>query len=168
MKPETRTVNELFERDVRYVVPLYQRPYVWREEDQWGPLWEDMLVLLRHEAMEVGVESHFLGAIVLDQETQAPGSIPHYTVIDGQQRLTTLQLLISAAQSVVKELGQTDAAGILEDLTVNDRRKTQGDDLLKVWPTNINRAARGRRCRRARGAASGSRLRSAQGRRHHP
>jgi uncharacterized protein with ParB-like and HNH nuclease domain len=43
MKPETRTVTELFERDVRYVVPLYQRPYVWNEEDQWEPLWEDII-----------------------------------------------------------------------------------------------------------------------------
>ena len=47
VKPETRTVNQLFERDVRYVVPLYQRPYVWDENDQWAPLWEDVLVLLR-------------------------------------------------------------------------------------------------------------------------
>lgn len=126
---------------MRYVVPLYQRPYVWQEEDQWAPLWEDILVLLRHEASDVGVQSHFLGAIVLDQETQAPGRIPQYTVIDGQQRLTTLQILISAAQRVMQQLGHSDPAGIFADLTLNDSRKATGDDLLKVWPTNINRQA---------------------------
>lgn len=141
MKPDTRTVNELFERDVRYVVPLFQRPYVWDETDQWEPLWEDMLVLLRHQAIEAGVQSHFLGAIVLDYEAQIPGRIPQYVVIDGQQRLTTLQLLISAAQQVMEELGHTDPAGILADLTRNDPRKATGDELLKVWPTNVNRAA---------------------------
>jgi len=141
VKPDTRTVNELFERDVRYVVPLYQRPYVWKEDDQWAPLWEDILVLLRHEALDAGVQSHFLGAIVLDQETQAPGRIPQYLVIDGQQRLTTLQLLIAAAVDVLRGNGHADAAGILADLTLNDPRKAAGEDLLKVWPTNINRSA---------------------------
>jgi len=132
VKPDTRTVNELFERDVRYVVPLYQRPYVWKEDDQWAPLWEDILVLLRHEALDAGVQSHFLGAIVLDQETQAPGRIPQYLVIDGQQRLTTLQLLIAAAVDVLRGNGHADAAGILADLTLNDPRKAAGEDLLKA------------------------------------
>ncbi len=141
MKPETRTVNQLFELDVRYVVPLYQRPYVWHEDDQWAPLWEDILVLLRDEASLVGVQSHFLGAIVLEQETQAPGRIPHYVVIDGQQRLTTLQLLISAAEQVLRDLGEADMAVILGELTVNNPRKAKDDERLKVWPTNVNRRA---------------------------
>jgi hypothetical protein len=141
VKPDTLTVNQLFERDVRYIVPLYQRPYVWVEEDQWEPLWEDLLVLLRGEATYAGVASHFLGAIVLDQETLAPGRIPEYLVIDGQQRLTTLQLLVAAASREAAALGFGDDASILQDLTLNNPRKATGDDLLKVWPTNINRAA---------------------------
>jgi uncharacterized protein with ParB-like and HNH nuclease domain len=38
MKSETHTVQQLFERDGRYIVPLYQRPYVWDQENQWEPL----------------------------------------------------------------------------------------------------------------------------------
>ena len=57
------------------------------------------------------VQSHFLGAIVLEQETQAPGRIPEYTVIDGQQRLTTLQLLISGAEQSCRDVGQAEDAG---------------------------------------------------------
>lgn len=34
MKPDTRTVTQLFELDVRYVVPFYQRPYVWDQRPQ--------------------------------------------------------------------------------------------------------------------------------------
>jgi Protein of unknown function DUF262 len=49
MKPDTHTVQQLFERDVRYSVPLYQRPYVWDEEHQWAPLWEDISALLQHQ-----------------------------------------------------------------------------------------------------------------------
>ncbi|MEX2211237.1 MAG: DUF262 domain-containing protein [Gaiellaceae bacterium] len=145
MKPETRTVTELFERDVRYVVPLYQRPYVWNESDQWEPLWEDIRVLLDHQLSGQpgpnGHWSHFLGAIVLDQETQAPGSIPVYTVIDGQQRLTTLQVLLAAAGNVALDLAAENDAEVLLSLIRNRPLKAAGEDLWKVWPTNKNRSA---------------------------
>jgi Protein of unknown function DUF262/Protein of unknown function (DUF1524) len=145
MKPETRTVTELFERDVRYVVPLYQRPYVWNEADQWEPLWEDIRVLVDHQlngaAGPEGHWSHFLGAIVLDQETQAPGSIPVYTVIDGQQRLTTLQILLAAAANVAAANGAGNDAEVLLSLIRNRPLKASGEHLWKVWPTNANRTA---------------------------
>jgi len=144
MKPDTRTVTELFERDVRYVVPLYQRPYVWDEEHQWQPLWDDITVLLNHLSSPWGADnhySHFLGAIVLEQETQAPGRIPLYTIIDGQQRLTTLQILLRAASVVAGECGCDDDAGLLQDLVLNDPRKATGELRFKVWPTNANRGS---------------------------
>jgi uncharacterized protein with ParB-like and HNH nuclease domain len=143
MKPDTLTVQQLFERDVRYVVPLYQRPYIWNEEEQWAPLWEDLTTLLGHQANvgSSGLWSHFLGAIVLDQDQITPGRIPQYTVIDGQQRLTTLQLLIAAAATVIGERGQEDDAGLLRELVENDRRKAKDIERLKVWPTNANREA---------------------------
>ena len=50
MKPETRTVTQLFGLDVRYVVPLFQRPYVWEQEKQWDPLWDDIVTLLDHRS----------------------------------------------------------------------------------------------------------------------
>ena len=101
MNTAQRTITQLFELDVRYVVPLYQRPYVWDEDEQWEPLWDDVVTLLEHQENGNGQHySHFLGAIVLDQTTQAPGKIPVFTVIDGQQRLTTLQIFLAAAANV--------------------------------------------------------------------
>ena len=142
MKPDTRTVTQLFELDVRYVVPLYQRPYVWNEEEQWEPLWNDILTLLEHQESDDGQHySHFLGALVLDQVTQVPGKIPVYTVIDGQQRLTTLQSLLAAAAHVAAELGAERDADIIRDLVSNNERRASGTELLKVWPTNANRMA---------------------------
>ena len=85
--------------------------------------------------------SHFLGAIVLDQAKTLPGQIPQYTVIDGQQRLTTLQLLVAAAASALAEAGAENDAELLRELVMNNPRKTHGVDRLKVWPTNANRAA---------------------------
>ena len=104
MKPETRTVNELFGLDVRYVVPLYQRPYVWEQERQWEPLWDDITTLLDHQESErTGSTTRtFLGAVVLDYEAPLPGEVPEFTIIDGQQRLTTLQIILSAAAERVR------------------------------------------------------------------
>jgi hypothetical protein len=144
VKPDTRTVKELFERDVRYVVPLYQRPYVWDAEHQWQPLWEDIEAVLEQRVHGGGGDSsHFLGAIVLEQELHSPGAIPLYTVIDGQQRLTTLQLLLGAASTVAAHAGADKEAGILNRLTKNDELTAEGLEVFKVWPTNANRAAFG-------------------------
>lgn len=143
MKPETRTIAELFELDVRYEVPLYQRPYVWDEEKQWQPLWDDISSLLDHQLSPgaYGQWSHFMGAIVLEQETRPPGSVPVYTVIDGQQRLTTAQILLSAASHVTQAHGSEKDSALLRDLITNNPLKVAGDEVHKVWPTNSNRGA---------------------------
>jgi hypothetical protein len=142
LKPETRTVTQLFGLDVRYVVPLYQRPYVWEQERQWEPLWDDITTLLDHQESANGQHySHFLGAVVLDHTTPLPGEVPEFTIIDGQQRLTTLQVVLAAGSNVCAELGAMNEAEIIRDLVRNDAKKLSGVDLFKVWPTNANRSA---------------------------
>src|SRR3989442_14105173 len=132
MKPETRTVTHLFGLDVRYVVPLYQRPYVWDEEKQWDPLWDDILTLLDHQEGGNGqLYSHFLGAVVLDHSTPLPGEVPEFTVIDGQQRLTTLQIILAAAALVCAELGASNEADILRELVQNNPKKVSVVRLFK-------------------------------------
>ena len=42
MKADTLTVKALFQKEVHYVIPTFQRPYVWTQEKQWEPLWEDI------------------------------------------------------------------------------------------------------------------------------
>lgn len=143
MKPDTHTVKQLFERDICYLVPLYQRPYVWNEEEQWAPLWDDVNAILVHQedSGDAALWSHFLGAIVLDQEKTAPGRIPRYTIIDGQQRLTTLQLLIAAVARAAADAGAARDAKLLRRLVENDPLEVKDDELLKVWPTNANRVS---------------------------
>ncbi|MGJ7908231.1 DUF262 domain-containing protein [Actinopolyspora sp. H202] len=142
MRSDTLTIKQLFELNVRYQIPLYQRPYVWKKADQWEPLWNDVSALLRHQesGSEVETWSHFLGAIVVEQEATNPGRIPRYTVIDGQQRLTTLQLLLSAAAKAASAVGAAKEAKLLRRLVENDPDEVEADELLKVWPTNADRA----------------------------
>ena len=105
MNPQTRTLAELFQGDLVYVVPSYQRLYVWNQEDQWAPLWSDVEdianVLVRdavsRDTEEVDANSakaHFLGAVVLKVSGINPDLVNHWKVIDGQQRLTTLQIAV--------------------------------------------------------------------------
>lgn len=62
-------------------------------------------------------------------------------MIDGQQRLTTLQLLIAATAKAMADAGQENDSALLRELMVNNPRKATGTDQLKVWPTNANRTA---------------------------
>lgn len=146
MQAETRTLTHLFQLDVRYVIPLYQRPYVWTEERQWAPLWEDIVAVANHilqEGASAKSPSHFLGAIVIEQQENPPGSPQHFLVIDGQQRLTTLQLLLAAAARTADAMGCPDEGELIGRLTLNNSRLAKGDERFKVWPTNANRAAFG-------------------------
>ncbi len=76
-----------------YVIPAYQRPYAWTEEEV-VILFDD---LYRFYSEEDKTESYFLGTIVIVKEDNKPNS----DVIDGQQRLTTLTILLAALASQV-------------------------------------------------------------------
>lgn len=85
----------IFETKTRLEVPLFQRQYVWGREQQWEPLWED--ISRKFEDYLAGRKDgpvHFLGAMVLDQKQTATGHVEKRQVIDGQQRLTTLQIFL--------------------------------------------------------------------------
>ena len=153
MKADTYPLTTIFGKDVRYVVPLYQRPYVWEEESHWAPLWEDVQTVVDSVTYSDRIAAtapagtppiipppHFLGAIVLDLSPFATGSIEERYVIDGQQRLTTLQLFIAAASFVAAKRSCDREARILQRLTENDVDLViQPDDRFKVWPTNYDR-----------------------------
>jgi hypothetical protein len=141
MKPDKLTIHDLFQRERRYVVPLYQRAYVWNREEQWEPLWDD----IERQAEEclkaenfVSKRSHFLGAIVLNVSRIIGAGVARSEIIDGQQRLTTLQILIAVIRDYA---AQTSSAHVsrLHCLTVNEHEKAGSDDSFKVWPTNADR-----------------------------
>lgn len=130
MEPRNYTLADLFENQGIYVVPRYQRLYVWNQEDQWEPLWEDVIEIaddLLNEAInrnseEVNTdakESHFLGAVVLKQSGYTPDMAQRWQVIDGQQRLTTVQLLMTAVADELDKIELSIQAERLRRLTKN-------------------------------------------------
>ena len=82
---------KIFSSDFDYEIPSFQRPYAWTEEEA-GDLFDDLYDFYVNEAQD---EQYFLGSIVLVKEDDKP----HAEVIDGQQRLTTLTILLSAITS---------------------------------------------------------------------
>lgn len=144
MEAHPRTLSVVFQRDVRLTVPLFQRPYVWTAEEQWEPLWEDVLATLgRRTEHEDPVTSHFMGAIVLEQRRGATGSMEVREIIDGQQRLTTLQLLIAAIRDTFVAHGiDNRTVKRLGLLLENDAELIDAEDERhKLWPTNRDRDA---------------------------
>nr|WP_037830935.1 DUF262 domain-containing protein [Streptomyces sp. NRRL S-325] len=135
------TLRDLFRPDRRLIVPVFQRPYVWTEDRNWRPLWEDVTALVHQRMADEEVHPHFLGAVVLDQLLTLTGSMPARQVIDGQQRLTTLQVLLAAVRDVARELDVQDRyVRALVKLTANDDDMTDDPHAAyKVWPTNIDR-----------------------------
>ena len=141
MQVGTLAVQHIFEKDVHYRVPLYQRPYVWNAEEQWAPLWEDLRTLAESVVDNRPIKAHFLGASVQEQVDVPPGHIETRLLIDGQQRLTTLQLLLKAFQHVVTARGAEMYQRALTKLVDNDHPlSTDEAETFKVWPTNANRA----------------------------
>lgn len=156
MKADTLDLNEIFRKDRRYVVPMFQRPYVWNEEDHWQLLWEDVrnvvdeFLRLESEAQneieqqeaQSDTTAHFLGAVVLDQKTTITRKLEKREIIDGQQRLITLQILFSAAHTVAEQYDSESSANELRLLMYNDQDLVQDEnERLKVWPIEPNQEA---------------------------
>ena len=155
MQPLYHPLRVVFGNPERLVVPLFQRPYVWTKRDQWEPLWADVVEVAGRVAAGGKVKGHFLGSVVLEQQLNDPGTLPQRHVIDGQQRLTTLQVLLRAVAHAIAATaerlpaapeagGPRRMAGIiakqLADLTEN-RNTVDPEETYKVWPTNDDRGA---------------------------
>ncbi len=144
METQVRTPQMVFMQPQRLVVPLFQRPYVWNQENQWEPLWNDV-VLIADRLLDRPFEKHyphFLGAVVLQQVQQLTGRMQMRTIIDGQQRLTTLQLLLDALHAELTAVEAIQPAMRLEALITNSEPFCEKpEDRFKVWPTNRDRPA---------------------------
>ena len=105
-------VNNLFGVDVQYEVPRYQRRYVW-DETNWSTLWEDILSQL--DAKPDGKsERHFTGPIVT-RPTRS-GQLDRFEIIDGQQRLTTFQIILCVIRDLCQSQGESSRyRGLADD-----------------------------------------------------
>ncbi len=94
---ENRTYRQLLGNGLTYQIPRFQRDYSWGEEE-WEDLWVDILGALPAD----GEPAHYMGYLVLQTANQR-----EFSVIDGQQRLTTVSLIVLAAMRILQRLSRT-------------------------------------------------------------
>lgn len=147
MQPSKTTVLGLFSSPYQYQVPIFQRGYVWTLEKQVVPLWGDIQdradAWLDQQAIASKVSpatlkplpKHFLGSIVMTPLPNSFGRVPAYEVIDGQQRSTTLHLLLLAFKHAAARIPESPVPKMLAGLIRNPGPYSQDDDFYKVWPT---------------------------------
>lgn len=135
MKASETKFQPIIEGTKQYVVPLFQRPYSW-EKKEWDVLWEDLVWLCENEEPT----SHFIGSIVTMPTVSVPEGVSKFLLIDGQQRLTTIFVLLALLRDVAKSKGNVDLAQEVEQtMLVNPFKK--GGDYFKLLPTQIDREA---------------------------
>src|SRR5579864_8787515 len=101
MQASETKLRKLIEGTTQYVVPLFQRPYSWSEK-QWKTLWSDVIDQSRH----IDGRPHFFGSIVTTPAKSVPQGVGKYLLIDGQQRITTVQVLLAAIRNLADRCGE--------------------------------------------------------------
>ena len=142
MKPFTRTIINLFDGKKRYLIPLYQRQYAWKVSPQLELLWGDLVRCADRLEEGGGAQApHFMGAMVISQIKTYGKEVQAYEVIDGQQRLTTFQLLLAAVRDIALD-SDKDYADEVDAYLLNTGVMETGEvERFKLWPSLVDRAA---------------------------
>lgn len=129
MDVEKGSIYKLLNGQNQYIVPVYQRKYSWRKEEQCARLWHDIV------AMEKNKKLHFVGSIVSVAEKVSLMGVHKSLIIDGQQRMTTLSLLMIALRDYLQDNN-------IPDKITNESLKNTGhtgDDAYKLLLTDEDR-----------------------------
>ncbi len=132
MQATQTPLQPVIEGGKQYVIPLFQRSYSW-DAKNWSMLWDDIFEL----SQEDGNRTHFLGSIVTMPTQSVPQGVPKYLLIDGQQRLTTIYILLATLRDQARQSPGTLADEIHEILLTNKFKL--GNDELKLLPTQGDR-----------------------------
>jgi uncharacterized protein with ParB-like and HNH nuclease domain/alkylated DNA nucleotide flippase Atl1 len=131
-------LKQLVQGEKQFRVPLWQRQYTWRIADH-RLLWRDIMeqYMRAAEGAAPGPSGHFLGSIVLSPVPSAASAPASYLIVDGQQRLTTLMLILSAIRDAA---AKTDGRAIerYDELYLINKFQ-QGEAQFRLVPTQADR-----------------------------
>jgi alkylated DNA nucleotide flippase Atl1 len=138
VKVNDDTIKGLVEGRVQFEVPIWQLQYTWRRREH-QQLWQDLLEQYRQLAVEPPPSTgHFFGSFVLSPRDPSATGVTHFLVIDGQQRLTTLMLLLCATRDLAAD-GDGEAVDKYNDLYLLNKY-SGGDDRFRLLPTEEDRS----------------------------
>lgn len=136
MKASETEFKKIIEGTTQFFVPHYQRAYSWGPK-QWQQLWEDLVSLVEERAAQGqdGVKStHFIGSMVTTPGSSVPQGVAKYVLIDGQQRITTLMLLLAVFRDVLRDGGDTRRAEMVHNLYLTNQYQ-ENNEHYKLLPT---------------------------------
>lgn len=153
MDAKTYPLQDILKPERRYLIPTFQRDYEWTLDGQWRLLFEDLestadrLLEVRDSgsegaklsAKEQRISPHFLGAIVCASLPFSTGGVALRSVIDGQQRLTTVQLLIRGLLDVLIEANLDRAKSVRRMLFNPEDVVDSPEEVYKLWPRRKDR-----------------------------
>lgn len=120
MDARAKTVRDILHSPDQYLIPFFQRHYSWKLK-HWQRLWEDVATLAADGG---GTSQHFMGPLVCTPFQNVPGEVPSYQLIDGQQRMTTLTVLLAALRDAARDHGLAEMAEeVTEDYLIQKRQK---------------------------------------------
>jgi uncharacterized protein with ParB-like and HNH nuclease domain len=102
MKAIDRPFTKIINGTSQFVIPVFQRDYSWTEGNC-DQLWRDVIAI----ASDPADRGHFLGSVVYVSTGDSAAGFTRWLLIDGQQRLTTLTLLLTALRDHVADSGWT-------------------------------------------------------------
>lgn len=127
-------IYEILNGNKQFLIPVYQRFYSW-DIEQCKRLWNDIVEMQRK-----GKVGHFVGSIVNIAEQAMPTGVQKYMIIDGQQRMTTLTLLLLALRDyAIKNPGDTSINARRIDNMLLKNEYENGDERYKLLLTETDR-----------------------------
>ena len=140
MQVRETNLKQLIQGEKQFRVPLWQRQYTWRLADQ-RLLWRDILeqYMRVSDGGTVGQSGHFLGSIVLSPVPAAASDPAPYLIVDGQQRLTTLMLLLAAIRDAAAKTNRQALERYDELYLIN--KFQQGEAHYRLVPTQADRSS---------------------------
>ena len=134
MKASETKFQPIVEGTKQYVVPLFQRPYSWTAKE-WEVLWTDLVWLCENNEPK----SHFIGSIVTMPSHSVPEGVAKFLLIDGQQRLTTIFVLLALLRDQLNQAEGSNLGPEIEQTMLTNPFK-KGADFFKLMPTQVDRA----------------------------
>lgn len=133
MQASETKLQPIIEGTKQYVVPLFQRSYSW-DVGQWKMLWNDLVDLSTSNKPR----THFIGSIVTMPTVSVPEGVTKYMLIDGQQRLTTIFIILAYLRDFAIDINEKELSEEINNtLLVNPYKK--GNDFYKIFPTQDDR-----------------------------
>jgi uncharacterized protein with ParB-like and HNH nuclease domain len=137
MDAKNTSLQQFIEGTKQFIAPLFQRTYSW-DEKQWKTLWDDINELYEDKQKKY----HFFGSIVSMPTSSGPEGVPKYLIIDGQQRLTTIFIILIVLRNKAQKASDAKLCLLSEEIQefyLVNKFKKDTQDFFKLIPTQKDR-----------------------------